>query len=161
MTIGYNVAADFVNLFQASETHTMGNSDRLSDELDDLVDQMQKIQILLSHLANDTDDSNRVDWRNSPEKIALITELQKDKDPALANLFELGVYEWKDEKLNRLIERLNGHINRVISPGMQQKMTEITQVQHESNQIIELVTTGIKDAKNLIDRIQGNIQRAK
>lgn len=157
--MGYNPARDVINAFAAKELQMIGQINHLNDELTELTDELALLQELLSHLSSDTNGSKRVDWRGDPEKMALVDAVRDN--PATAHLFEPGVYLWKDEKLTQLTERVNQYINRVISPTIQQKMTEITQKQYENNEIIEIVTTMVKECNELIRRIQANIQRAR
>jgi len=156
---GYNVAQEMLHTFQKSEVATAKKTDKISDELDELTNEMKRLQVLLSHVAKDTDDSNRVDWSSNPEMMELVDEIREHD--STSHIFEHGTYQWKGEELTRLTERLNGHISRVVSPQIQQNMTRLNQIGQESNETLEIVATGVKEANEMIRRIQANIQRAR
>jgi len=158
LKLGYNPAREAIECFAAKETQMIGDINDIHSELTKLTDDLAQLQQLLSHLSNATDDSNRVDWRNDPEKMAIVDAIRENEDTS--HLFETGTYEWKGEKLTQLTERVNQHINRFISPTIQQKMTEITQKQYETNEIVEIVATMVKEANQSIRHINSNIQRA-
>lgn len=147
---------DLVKAFDKYETHHSKESNKIVGKTEQLVNQMETLQAFLSAIANSTDQTMRIDWSQDPEKRALVDSVRA-VDPSL---IDQGVYSWKDKQIENLSERFNNHINRLLSPQVSHQQTLLTQKHYEMNEVLSVMTTILKDLKALIDRIQGNIQRA-
>lgn len=152
-----HLSLEAMNLFHAYETLHLRKTDKIIEEIEELTDEIKKLQAFLSAIGNHTEESVRVDWSSDPLKMQLIDDVRA----ICPQLIDQGVYSWKSGKeLENLIERTNNHINRVLTPQISQKSAMLTQAQYENNEILEVMTNAHKDFKALIDRIQANLQRA-
>jgi archaellum component FlaC len=147
-----------LQLFQGYEVHHLQKSDQILSEIEEITEKIQTLQQFLSALAKHTEDSARVDWSSDPVKRDLVDKARE----AFPGVLEHGVYNWKNGKeIEQLISKINNHINGFLHPQISHKSARLTQAQYENNEVLEIMTNLLKDVKNLIDRVQANLQRAR
>ncbi|MBS0630173.1 MAG: hypothetical protein JSS30_08150 [Verrucomicrobia bacterium] len=157
MGFGSNLAGMSVDLFNLHEVHTHEKHDRINKEIDELVSKMEKLENFLALLANQTDDSNRVDLL-SQEHQDFVDALRKHDD--LRHLFPEGKYSWKDKELENLTRSLNQHIEGPLQRKINMKTEETVLDQHELTKALDLFKNGLSRMSNLIERILNNLQRS-
>lgn len=153
----YNIAAEAMNLFSDYEVHHLKKTDKVTESIKELTDHIRKLQHFLDEFNKYNHESERVDWSNDPEKIALVEEIRLIY-PGLA---DQGVYVWKGKEIENLNERINGFINRDLTPQISQKSAQLTQFQYENNEVLEVLTNLQKGYRELMKTISSNIARAR
>lgn len=155
-TIGYETALTFIHAYEKKEIQMYGKMNNLTTEVEQLEEEMARIQRLLTQLNRDTDDSKRVDWRHDPVKQQLIDALKENDSTRY--LVDGTDYAWKDDQVTHLTENLNNHITRLISPKMQQKMNQVTDSQHILHDALTPVSNAVRECLELIRKIQSKMR---
>lgn len=143
-----------VDLAQAAEAGSIIKMSHFTNEIEKTTHKIEQIQRFLTALDMRTTDSQRADFSNEPEMKDLIDEVIQICD------LPVGVYAWQGNQ----IKELNNSLNRRISQFQNEitlNTTHLTQIQYDTNKCFEILATMLKDCKDLIKRINENINRTR
>ncbi len=141
----------FVNRY---EPHNIRESNSVIELNNELITRMEKLQRLITELSMRTDD---IDWTSSER--AELRQLVDEAGKIAPALFSPGNYRWTSKEAERLKDTLQHKIIHELSPKVSQNSNELTRLQHESNEVLEIITNILKDLRKLKEVIQGNIRK--
>ena len=158
MSRDYHLALEAITLFAGAERVGLEKMSRLTDEIQKRTEDIEKIQRFLTAISAQTKDSKRVDFSNDP--------MMRDLTDEIIQICGLpqGVYSWKENgkvnEIEQLTAILNNHISQIES-RITQKTTQLTQIQYETNDCVEIMSTMLKECRDMIKRVQDNINRSR
>ena len=158
----YNLSDVAAKLYVAKEEFNTARSDQKLKEIAELTDEMQQIQTFLSEMSKATKgkDKDAVDWRNQSE-----FEEQRSLIDGIAakhpHLMESGVYQFEGKEIDACVQRLQNHVNHVLSQEQSMKWAQQSQIMQETTSLLEITSNIIKNSEQLRQFIQQAIQRAR
>lgn len=150
----HNLGLLAMNLYSAAERVHLQKMAQDSEDIEKKTENIEKIQQFLTVLNERTKGSKDADFRSDPPMMELIDQV------ADICKMEKGIYFWKNKEIDSLLSTLNSNISTIES-RITQKTTHLTQTQYESNDLVEIMTKVIDNCKNLIKRINDNINRSR
>ena len=157
----YNLGDVAAQLYVKKEEFNTERSDEKLREIAELTEEMEQVQRFLSEISKATKDkdSDAVDWREGAEheeKRRLIDGLAA-KNP---HLLEVGVYQFEGKEIDASVQRLQNHVNHVLSQEQSMKWAQQSQIMQESTSLLEITSNIMKNCDQLRSFIQQAVQRA-
>jgi hypothetical protein len=157
----YNLGEVAAQLYVRKEEFNTERSDEKLRKIEELTEEMQLVQRFLSEMSKATKDkeSDAVDWREKPEN-----EEKRRMVDALAakhpHLMESGVYQFEGKEIDATVQRLQNHVNHVLSQEQSMKWAQQSQIMQESTSLLEITSNIMKNCDQLRSFIQQAIARA-
>lgn len=150
-----NLHLEFLNTALLKESFDIQRTGLHLNNISGVSKKMDKIRKFLEQIALHTDDSKRIDFNLTAEKMQWVDEVRE----ICPDLIPAGTYAWKNDEIKSLSDALNNHVHQILTAESQQEHTIMAHEKIQANQIFEAMSHTQRRCHYLLDRINSNMAK--